>query len=249
MKRMLLVVAYDGTAYHGWQVQANASPTIEEVLNRALSSLTGEAVAVIGASRTDAGVHALGNAAVFDSATRIPPAKIAPAVNQWLPEDVVVQSSREVSMDFHPLRAASQKTYAYHILNREVNLPTARRQSYFVYRPLDIAKMREAAAHLVGEHDFSSFCSAGTRATDMVRTVLSLTVEQEGDFITVRVKGNGFLYNMVRIIVGTLLLAGEGKWEPERVGEALAARDRQKAGPTAPAHGLVLEEVKYLDFD
>ena len=246
MKRIRLVVAYDGTNYCGWQVQKNGK-TIEEMLNRALSRLTGEEIAVTGASRTDSGVHALGNIAVFNTETRIPPEKICYAVNQWLPEDIVVQSSEEVSLSYHPRKCNSLKTYEYRILNRTFPDPTRRLNSYFYHWPLDVDRMREAAAFLVGEHDFSSFCSAGSQVEDTVRKLYEAAVEKDGDMITVRLKGNGFLYNMVRIIVGTLLAAGRGDFPPEHVKEILNARDRREAGVKAPAEGLTLKSIDHVE--
>lgn len=240
--RVKLVVAYDGTAYHGWQIQAETS-TIEGELNRCLSGLLQEEIQVIGASRTDSGVHALCNVAVFDTSTRIPAEKISYALNQRLPEDIRVQSSEEVAPDFHPRHCASRKTYEYRILNRPFPLPTRRLYAYFTYVPLDVDMMRQAADYLIGEHDFKSFCSVAAVVESTVRTIYDLTVEKEGDEIIIRVCGNGFLYNMVRIIAGTLMEAGRGNIEPEQVGEIIAARDRQAAGPTAPACGLTL--VKY----
>lgn len=242
MKRIKLVVAYDGTAYHGWQVQPGA-PTIEGELNRCLSGLLQEEIQVIGASRTDSGVHALCNVAVFDTDTRIPAEKISYALNQRLPEDIRVQSSEEVAADFHPRHCNSRKTYEYRILNRSFPLPTRRLYAHFTYVPLDVDKMRQAATYLIGEHDFKSFCSTAAVVESTVRTIYDLTVEKEQDEIVIRVCGNGFLYNMVRIIAGTLMEAGRGNIEPQQVGEIIAARDRQAAGPTAPACGLTL--VKY----
>ncbi len=248
MKRIKLVVAYDGTDYCGWQVQPSGI-TIEEVLNRALSSLLGEEIKVIGASRTDSGVHSLGNVAVFDTATRIPPDKICYAINQRLPEDIVVQSSCEVPQDFHPRRCYSEKTYEYRILNRKIPLPTLRRSSYFYYRPLDIENMQQAAAYLVGRHDFKSFCSVKTSVEDTVREILSCTVtKSREDMVTIRIIGTGFLYNMVRIIAGTLIAVGIGERQPEDIPHILAACDRSAAGPTAPAHGLTMIGIRYKHF-
>jgi tRNA pseudouridine38-40 synthase len=245
MKRVLLVVAYDGTNYHGWQLQPNVV-TIESVLNDALSALFKEDIKVIGASRTDTGVHALGNIAVFDTEARMPAEKIAYALNQRLPEDIRIQSSREVAPDFHPRRQDSQKTYEYRILNSEFPLPTQRLYSYFTYVPLDIGLMQEAADYLVGEHDFKSFCSVNTMAETTVRTIYDITVTKEGNMISIKVTGSGFLYNMVRIIAGTLMEAGKGRLSPDKIPEILEALDRTKAGPTAPACGLTLYEYKFI---
>lgn len=244
MKRIKLTVAYDGTDYCGWQVQPNGM-TVEEILNRELSALTGEEVKVIGASRTDAGVHAEGNVAVFDTETGIPAERIAYALNCRLPEDIVAVKSEEVPGDWHPRYQCSVKTYEYWILNREMPDPVCRRSTVHVSYPLNLGDMRTAAGYLKGEHDFKSFCSPHTEVKDTVRTVHSLEIEKEGDIITVRISGNGFLYNMVRIIVGTLINVGRGACPPEKVKEILEARDRRKAAATAPAKGLVLKHIRY----
>lgn len=240
-----MTVAYDGTAYHGWQIQPGV-PTIEGELNRALSGLLQEDIQVIGASRTDSGVHALCNVAVFDTDARIPGEKISYALNQRLPEDIRIQKSEETAKDFHPRHCKSRKTYEYRILNRQFPLPTRRLYAYFTYVPLDLEKMRQAAAPLVGEHDFKSFCSPSAAVESTIRTIYDLTVEKERDEIIIRVCGGGFLYNMVRIIAGTLMEAGRGNMQPDQVKKILAAKDRRAAGPTAPACGLTLVEYKFL---
>ncbi|MCD7921168.1 MAG: tRNA pseudouridine(38-40) synthase TruA [Clostridiales bacterium] len=245
MKRIKLVVAYDGTGYHGWQLQPNGL-TIEEVLNTALTRLLGEEIRVIGASRTDAGVHSLGNVAVFDTATRIPPEKISYAVNQGLPADIVVQDSREVPPDWHPRHCDSRKTYEYRILNRTFPLPTRRLDTYFLHYVLDLGAMQAAAAVLEGTHDFKSFCSVNTEAKTTVRTICSCTVTRNEEMITIRLCGDGFLYNMVRIIAGTLIEIGMGRRGPEEMARILEAKDRGAAGPTAPAHGLTMMGIEYL---
>lgn len=244
MKRVMLVVAYDGTDYHGWQLQPGA-PTIEGELNRALNELLGEEIQVIGASRTDSGVHALCNAAVFDTDTKIPPEKLSYALNQRLPEDIRIQRSVEVAFDFHPRHCSSKKTYEYRILNREFPLPTKRRYAHFTYVHLDEERMQRGAQYLVGEHDFKSFCSTAAVVETTVRTLYSLAVKREGEEIIIRVSGSGFLYNMVRIIAGTLMEIGRGNIEPEKMQEILEAKDRTAAGPTAPACGLTLVDYEW----
>lgn len=244
MKRVKLVVAYDGTNYHGWQVQDNGI-TIEEVLNRTISELVQEDIKVIGASRTDAGVHACGNVAVFDTESRIPGDKFSFALNQRLPDDIRIQESCEVDADFHPRYADTVKTYEYNILNRRFELPSKRLYAAFCYYPMNIERMNQAAAYLVGEHDFKSFCSAGAQVQTTVRTIYAVNVTKEDDMVHIRITGNGFLYNMVRIIAGTLMQVGTGLMEPEQVKEILEARDRSKAGPTAVAKGLTLVEIRY----
>ncbi|OKZ83541.1 MAG: tRNA pseudouridine(38-40) synthase TruA [Clostridium sp. 44_14] len=261
-RRILLRVAYDGTNYHGWQVQPNAK-TIEGELNRVLTQLTGEEIQVTGASRTDAGVHALGNVAVFDTASKIPAEKFSYALNQRLPEDIVIQSSLQVADDFHPRHCDCCKTYEYDILNRTFPLPAYRNTAYFLYGDLDLDAMRRACQAFPGEHDFASFCAAGAQVQTTVRTIYSLEVLEQPlavtgrgvssqrspeRLLTIRVRGNGFLYNMVRIIAGTLVEVGRGHIRPEEVEGIIAACDRAKAGPTAPARGLRLVEIKYDSY-
>lgn len=242
--RVRLIVAYDGTNYHGWQIQKNAI-TVEEILQQALCDLLQEPIELVGASRTDAGVHARGNVAVFDTHTRIPAEKIAIAVNQRLPEDIRVMQSEEVEEQFHPRYAESEKTYEYHISNVPIQLPTRRLYSYFVYLPLDVEKMQEAAKLFVGEHDFAGFCSAKSQVQTTVRTIYDCQVEKEGDEICIRVRGNGFLYNMVRIIAGTLVEVGLGRRKLSTVSQAIEKADRSLAGPTAPPEGLTLIKIEY----
>ena len=239
-----MVVAYDGTNYCGWQVQPNGI-TVEEVLNRSLSNLLGEKIEVMGASRTDSGVHSLGNVAVFDTNTRMPADKIAFALNQRLPEDIVVQGSCEVPSDWHPRYQESTKTYEYRILNSTFRMPTRRLDTYFYHYPLDVEQMSEAASYLVGTHDFASFCAANAQVKSTVRTIYSCTAQKENDIITIRVTGNGFLYNMVRIIAGTLIEVGAGKRRPVEIKDILAAENRDAAGPTAPAQGLTMMGIEY----
>lgn len=244
-KRVRLIVAYDGTNYHGWQVQPGVV-TIESELNRCLSALLQEEIQVIGASRTDSGVHALGNVAVFDTTARMPAEKISYALNQRLPEDIRIQKSEEVATDWHPRHCDSRKTYEYHIYRGEFPMPIKRLYSLHTYHKLDVEKMREAAAFLEGEHDFKSFCQTGAQVETTVRTIYKVEVAENGAELIIRVCGNGFLYNMVRIIVGTLLEVGQSKRKPEEIINILAAQDRGAAGPTAPAHGLLLYKYEFL---
>lgn len=244
MRRIKLIVSYDGTNYCGWQIQPNGI-TIEAVLNQKLRRLTGEEISVIGASRTDSGVHAFGNVAVFDTAGTIPADKFAPALNQKLPDDIVVVKSEEVPQDWHPRYQKSWKTYQYHIINTSIPIPTRRLTNYFVSFDLDVEKMREGAAYLIGEHDFVSFCSIKTSAENTIRTITDLDITANGNEITIRIRGNGFLYNMVRIIVGTLVRVGRGFYDPEKVKELLEAKERTAAAVTAPAQGLILVGIEY----
>lgn len=247
MRRIKLTVAYDGTNYCGWQVQPNGI-TIEEVLNKAICTLTGEEIAVIGASRTDSGVHAMGNIAVFDTGSRIPAERFSYALNQRLPEDIVVTKSEEVSLDWHPRYQNSLKTYEYHILNTKTLVPTKRLYNCFVSFDLDVNRMRQGAQYLLGEHDFAAFCCIRTNAKTTVRTVTDLQIQQnplKPEEITIRITGNGFLYNMVRIIAGVLIRVGRGFYEPEKVLELLEGRERKKEAVTAPPQGLCLMEIVY----
>lgn len=246
MKRIMLTVAYDGTNYHGWQVQPNGE-TIESVLNRCLSGLLQEKIEVIGASRTDSGVHALGNIAVFDTDTGIPPDKIAYALNARLPGDIKVQESKEVDVSFHPRHCDSRKTYEYRIYNAPFPMPTERLYAHFAYTHFDIGRMQKAAAYFVGTHDFKSFCSADAQVENTVRQIESAEVSKRENLITIRVTGRGFLYNMVRIMAGTLMEVGKGRMEPEGIAGILDAKDRNAAGPTAPACGLTLIKYEFLE--
>ena len=253
-KRILLVVAYDGTAYHGWQIQPNGI-TIESELNRCLSDLVGEEIKVSGASRTDSGVHALGNLAVFDTNSPIPGEKMSYALNQRLPEDIRIQKSMEVALDFHPRKTETRKTYEYRITCAEFPIPTKRLYSHYTYHNPDVEAMKAAAGYFIGEHDFGSFCSVGNQTETTVRTIYDLQVNVEEPVginvtgekdIVIRVCGNGFLYNMVRIIAGTLLDVGLGRKKPEDIPEIIKACNREAAGPTAPAKGLTLIGYEFV---
>lgn len=244
MNRIKLEVAYDGSAYCGWQIQP-AQPTIEGQLNKALSDLLKEEIKVIGASRTDAGVHSQGNIAVFDTNSNMPADRYCFALNARLPEDIRVVSSCAVANDFHPRHVDSRKTYHYTIFNRRIPDPTQRLYSYHVYYDLDLALMEEAAKYLIGEHDFKSFCSVKTQVLDTVRTIYQLKVTRDVDKIIISVTGSGFLYNMVRIIAGTLIEVGRGAYPPEHIANMLQGCDRTIAGPTAPPQGLMLMNIQY----
>ena len=254
MKRILLRVAYDGTNYSGWQIQDNAE-TIEGVLTLAMEKLFDEKIEVIGASRTDAGVHAYGNVAVFDTETRIPPEKIAYALNRGLPNDIRVLSSVEVDKEFHPRYVDSVKTYEYRIENSDIFVPTKERFCHHIYGKIDLQLMKNAAKKLVGTHDFSAFCSAGSQVKTKVRTITDIQIIEEpflyankGNDIVIRVSGTGFLYNMVRIIAGTLIEVGMKRREVHSIDTALSSLNRMDAGPTAPAKGLTLMGISYKDY-
>lgn len=243
MQRVMLTVAYDGTNYKGFAEQLEV-PTIEGTLNRALTGVTGEPIKVIGASRTDAGVHAYGNLVVFDTKSPIPADRFSYAVNHMLPDDIRITSSRAVPPDFHPRHCHSVKTYEYHILNAEYPDPTQRFYSYYSNMHMDVERMNRAGSYLVGEHDFTSFCNTDSQAQSHVRILYEVTASRgtgiQKDMIVIRVRGNGFLYNMVRIIAGTLIQIGCGKGMPEDMIAVLDRKDRSAAGPTVPACGLFL---------
>ncbi len=244
MRRIRLFVAYDGTNYHGWQIQKNSN-TIEAVLNGAISDLLETETQVIGASRTDAGVHARGNVAVFDCESRIPAEKMAGAINARLPEDIRIVKSDEVDTNWHPRKQDCRKTYEYRITSGKVQLPTKRLYSHFTYNNLNVNAMKKACAPFIGEHDFAAFCAAGSQADSTIRTIYALKVEKEGNETVIRVTGNGFLYNMVRIIAGTLMDVGLGKKKPEDISKIISSGDRTQAGPTLPAKGLMLVGYEY----
>lgn len=248
MKRVKLTVAYDGTNYCGWQVQPNGL-AVQEVLNQTLSDLLGEKISTIGASRTDAGVHALGNVAVFDTESRMPADRISYAMNTRLPADIKIRESREVSPDFHPRFQQTIKTYEYKIYNNRFPDPTKRLYTHFHYYPLDVEKMQEGAEYLIGEHDFKSFSTFKPEVESTVREIYSLTVNRsQEDVITIRICGNGFLYNMVRIIAGTLLRVGGGYYPPQQVENILAGKNRDLAGETARPEGLTLVKIEYPEW-
>ena len=247
MKRFKLTVAYDGTAYCGYQYQPEL-PTVEGFVNDALSELLGENIVTIGASRTDAGVHAYGNVAVFDSDTRIPAEKLALALNTKLADDIRITESLEVAADFHPRKNVIDKTYEYHINTAKIPFPTDRLYIYNVKHKLDIAAMRESAKYIEGRHDFTSFCSAKTDKEDKVRTVFQIDVEEAlRSELIIRVRGDGFLYNMVRIIAGTLVKVGEGKILPDEIPPIIDRKDRGHLGTTLPAKGLFLIGIRYKE--
>ncbi|ADL33375.1 tRNA pseudouridine synthase A TruA1 [Butyrivibrio proteoclasticus B316] len=247
IRRIMLTVSYDGTAYNGWAEQTSTPNTIEGELNRAIERLTGEPVHVIGASRTDAGVHAYGNVAVFDTASSIPGDRFVFALNHELPQDIRIVNSREVATSFHPRHCDTEKTYEYRIFNSQIMDPTKRFYTCHFSMPLDIGRMNAAAHYLVGEHDFTSFCNVESQALSHVRTIKDIRVTRNGDEVVISVTGNGFLYNMVRIIAGTLMQIGRGKGTPAEVKDILDKKYRGAAGPTAPAEGLFLVEYKFLD--
>ncbi|MDO4530651.1 MAG: tRNA pseudouridine(38-40) synthase TruA [Bacillota bacterium] len=248
MKRILLTIAYDGTRYSGWQKQKNPDViTVEGELTKALQQLFKKPeLEIIGASRTDAGVHALGQRAILDVETTMPVERLPLAIRSFLPEDIVVTKAEEVADTFHPRFDCVKKTYEYRFWNSPVKNPKERLYSAYVQKPMDIGRMNEGAKAFIGTHDFAAFCAAGAQVSTTVRTIFDCHVEQNGESVRMYVTGDGFLYNMVRIIAGTLLAVGTGKLEPEAVAGIIAGCDRTKAGQTAEPQGLTLVEIFYV---
>lgn len=240
----MLIIEYDGTNYAGWQIQ-KGQRTIQEILEQTIYRITGERVHVQGASRTDSGVHAMGQVANFKTRSKIPATKLRLALNALLPPDIAVRRVREVPAEFNAQFDACWKTYRYTILNDRVRSALTRAFCHHVPCPLDIRAMRRAARYLVGRHDFQAFRAEGWRPKDTMRTIKRLTITKDGRYIHITVVGDGFLYNMVRTIVGTLIQIGRGKRTPEDMKRILLSRDRKQAGPTAPAKGLCLMRVQY----
>lgn len=244
MRRFRLIIEYDGTGYCGWQRQKNG-PSVQQTLEEALLRLTGEKVTVTGSSRTDAGVHALGLCAHFDSASRIPPQKVSYALNTLLPPDIRVRESDQAPAGFHARYGARGKVYRYVFCNARHMCAVGRQYCAHVPLPLDERLMHEEAQRLVGTHDFAAFAASGSVASSTVRTIYRAQVVRRGDEVTLTVLGDGFLYNMVRIIAGTLAEVGAGRREPGAVARAIDTGDRLALGYTAPAGGLTLMTVLY----
>lgn len=244
MRNVALRLTYDGTAYHGWQVQKN-DVTVAETLERALSRVCGEPVRVVGCGRTDAGVHALRYCANFRTESAIPADRLPYAVNSRLPDDIAVTAACDAPSDFNAIGNCIQKEYVYQIVNTRIRDPFLKNRACFYPAPLDIGLMRRAASAFEGTHDFAAVRSVGTETRTTVRTVRWCRAEREGDRITVAVCADGFLYNMVRAIVGTLVYASHGKLLPEDIPALLETRDRRLTGPTMPPQGLYLARVWY----
>lgn len=245
MPNFKLVVCYDGSRYKGWQRQGNTENTIQARLENALSGILGEAVEISGSGRTDAGAHAKMQVASFRAATKMPPEEILKRLRGVLPEDIGAVSLDIAEPRFHARLSCVGKTYVYRVWNSDRPNVFERKYLYTVADPLDLAAMQKAAGHFTGSHDFSAFCSLKRMKRSAVRRIDVLRVERLGDEVRFTVSGDGFLYNMVRIIVGTLLEVGKGNLSPDAIPDILASLDRQNAGPTAPAKGLCLNEVRY----
>jgi tRNA pseudouridine38-40 synthase len=244
MPRIRLTLEYDGTDFVGWQRQLNGR-SVQEVVERALAELLGEAVRVDASGRTDAGVHALGQVVAFTAPRELPAKAYLRGLSGLLPADVAVVAASEVPEDFEPRRWATGKRYRYLISRRRARAPLLRRTHWEVFAPLDVTAMRAAAPALLGPHDFSSFQAFDCEAPHPRRTLRELELLEEGEVLRFEVEGTAFLRHMVRNIVGSLVEVGRGKRPPGWIADVLAARDRRLAGPTAPAHGLTLVEVSY----
>ncbi len=246
MRNIKLIIEYDGSAYHGWQRQTNAYPTIQQVLEEKIEVLTGGKAVLRSAGRTDAGVHAINQVANFWTTCSIPPRNILLGLNSMLPLDIVIKDAEEVGPEFHSRYSAVSKIYLYRILNRPTRSGLNGRYSWFVPGRLDLDAMREAALFARGMHDFSSFCAANSDTDGSEREVIDLGLERcKQDFIHFTVEAAGFLKYMVRNLAGTLVYIGKGKLTPADFQRILEAKDRRQAGPTAPPQGLFLKEVKY----
>lgn len=243
-RNIKLTIEYDGTNYHGWQSQINAV-TVQDTLAEAIRKLTGESCELVGSSRTDMGVHALGHVANFFTSSPIPADRFPYALNSVLPDDIVIKGAEEVSAEFHSRFGARGKKYRYRIYNGEYRSALHRNRAWYVRGALDIAAMQKAAEYFLGEHDFCTFMATGSSVKTTVRTIYAVSLEKKADLIDFEIQGNGFLYNMVRIIAGTLVYVGMGKIAAEDIPGIIGSKTRKRAGKTAPAHGLYLVEVYY----
>ena len=243
--KYLITISYDGRSYCGYQKQKNGV-SIQEKLTEAASALFGEGTKITGCSRTDSGVHAVAFKATLESKNaKISPDKLPSALNAHLPSDISVRDASEVDADFHPRYSVKEKEYRYVICNASTRDPFSEGRAYFFPKKLDAEIMNEAAQFLVGRHDFRAFMASGSKIEDTVREIYSCSVIREGDNVTVSVRGNGFFYNMVRIIVGTLIAVSEGKIPKDGITSIIESKDRKNAGPTSPAEGLYLYDVRY----
>jgi len=244
LQKLKLTIAYDGSAYHGWQIQPNGI-TVQETLQQALATMTGESLTVYGSGRTDAGVHAWGQVAHINTSTTIPLNGLWRGLNALLPDDIVIRSVETVTADFHARKSAKAKTYLYCIDNGPQPNPLTRLYSWNIRKNLDISTIYKAADLLQGTHDFISFKAADGETATSVRTIKKIRIWKRGSYLFIMIKANGFLKNMVRIIVGTLVEIGAGKRDWQSLAAILAARDRKMAGITAPGKGLMLRTVYY----
>lgn len=244
MVNIKLTIEYNGSNYCGWQVQPNG-PSVQQVIEDAILNLTGQKTRINGSGRTDSGVHAMGQTASFNTDSTIPPEVFSKALNHHLPSDISIVHSCEVSKDFHSRFSAKGKHYTYMILNRSTRSPLNEKKAFRVGNNLNVDEMMRAAKHFEGTHDFKGFMASGSQVSSTIRTITEISVVRIKDKIKIDVKGTGFLYNMVRIIAGTLLECGIGKLDAKDIPAIILAGNREAAGPTLPAHGLYLIEVFY----
>lgn len=244
MRNIKLTIRYDGTNFSGWQCQKNAV-SIQETIQKALAQITGRKANLIASGRTDAGVHALAQIANFRTTSKIPLENLQMALNTMLPDDIVITRAEEVTHKFNAQKAARSKLYRYTIYNKYYMDPILRHFAAKVYFNLDVARMKRGAKYLVGRHDFTSFQTKDSPRKSAVRTVKYIRIERDGDLVHIDIEADGFLYNMVRNIVGTLIEVGRGKFEAAKVKDILTKKDKRSCGPTAPAKGLSLIKVKY----
>jgi len=244
-RNIKLVLEYDGTAYRGWQRQGNL-PTIQKILEECISRITQEPITIFGSGRTDSGVHALHQVANFKTESRLAVDNLFRGTNSLLPEDIVIKEMQEVDQNFHSRYTAKSKCYLYRILNSPVRSPLQRNHAWFIRFFLDLDKMTKALSMICGNHDFTSFCAAGSDVKHCIRTILRTEIHRDpARVISITVEADGFLRHMVRNIVGTLVEIGAGDNAPEIIRDILEARDRGRAGITAPPQGLFLQEVRY----
>lgn len=244
MRNVRLTIEYEGTNYAGWQWQKNAN-TVQETLAHAVRKVLGEDVKIHGAGRTDAGVHALGQVANFKTYSAIPAKQLLRAINFYLPQDITIKDVANMEDSFHARYSATSKVYRYTVLNDWLRTSLNRNFCYVFGFPLDLSKMMTAAQYLIGAHDFTSFTTKALDDKDRIRTIKNLAIQKEGKYIYFVVEADGFLYKMVRTIVGTLLEIGRGKMDVPLIIKLLETGNRDDAGPTVPAKGLCMKEVKY----
>jgi len=244
LKNFKLTIEYDGTNYHGWQIQKN-DRTVQQEIETALFTMTGERITLAGSGRTDAGVHALGQVSSFTSKTKLTPDNFQNGLNSLIPDDIIIRECYPVDKQFHARFSAKSKTYHYRILNRKTPSAVGRQYEWFISQKLDIEAMKAAVCHINGTHDFKAFEGTGSPRSHTTRSVITADIERDNDRIAFRIKANGFLRYMVRNLTGTLVDVGLLKINSGDVKSILASKDRSLAGPTAPPHGLFLVNVEY----
>jgi tRNA pseudouridine38-40 synthase len=243
-RNIKLTIEYDGTNYCGWQIQKNAM-SVQEVLTETITKITGHKITLYGASRTDSGVHGKGQIANFRTHSRMTPYQFIKALNSNLPNDIAIRAVKEVSKSFNSMYDAKSKDYRYTILNSPIPTALDRKFYYFVPYKISISRIKQSLKYLIGSHDFRAFATKSSSKENCIRKIYSIKITTKGDYIYIDIKGNGFLYNMVRTIVGTLLLIAQDKLKPEDMRKIIESQERKKAGPTAPAKGLCLLRVSY----